>query len=163
MVAQPTVNPERGTPAPLGATVRDSGVNFSLYAHHADAVDLVLFAADGSAPSVILLDPARHRTDNYWHAFVPGLGAGQQYGYQVRGPDRPGDGLRFDPSKLLLDPYAREVIDDDYDRLLASRPGSSNIASAMRGVVVDPDRYDWEGDEPLRRPLRGGAIYELHV
>jgi isoamylase len=158
------VTVERGTPAPLGATVRDGGVNFSLYSHNADEVELVLLAPGESDPPVTIpLDPARHRTDNYWHAFLPGLRAGQQYCYRVRGPDRPGDGLRFDPSKLLLDPYAREVVDEDYNRLLASQPGVPNIASSMRGVVVDPDLYDWEGDEPLRQPLRGGAIYELHV
>jgi len=164
MAASREVTPERGTPAPLGATVRDGGVNFSLYSHNADAVELVLLAPGESAPSVTIpLDPALHRTDNYWHAFLPGVRAGQQYGYRVRGPDRPGDGLRFDPSKLLLDPYAREVVDDDYDRLIASQPGAPNIPHAMRGVVVDPDPYDWEGDEPLRQPTRGGAIYELHV
>ena len=164
MAASREVTPERGTPAPLGATVRDGGVNFSLYSHNADAVELVLLAPGESAPSVTIpLDPALHRTDNYWHAFLPGVRAGQQYGYRVRGPDRPGDGLRFDPSKLLLDPYAREVVDDDYDRLIASQPGAPNIPHAMRGVVVEPDPYDWEGDEPLRQPSRGGAIYELHV
>jgi isoamylase len=111
----------------------------------------------------ILLDPVHHRTDNYWHVFVPGLPAGTQYGYRIGGPSRPGDGLRFDSSKLLLDPYAREVVDDDYQRMLSSQPGTPNTAAAMRGVVTDPDAYDWEGDEPLRRTLRGGAVYELHV
>jgi isoamylase len=155
---------ERGTPAPLGATVRDGGVNFSLYSHDADTVELVLFTPGTPDPSAtLLLDPSRHRTDNYWHAFVPGLRAGQQYGYRITGPTRPEDGLRFDPSKLLLDPYARAVIDDDYDRTTASQIGVPNVATAMRGVVVDPGAYDWEGDEPLRRPFRGGAIYELHV
>lgn len=155
---------ERGTPAPLGATMRDGGVNFSIYSHHAESVELVLFdkrAADSA--TTLRLDPLSHRTDNYWHVFVPGLHAGTQYGYRMTGPNRPDDGLRFDSSKLLLDPYAREVVDDDYDRTIASQPDTPNTAAALRGVVTDPDAYDWEGDEPLRRTLRGGAIYELHV
>ena len=155
---------ERGTPAPLGATMRDGGVNFSIYSHHAESVELVLFdkrAADSA--KTLRLDPLSHRTDNYWHVFVPGLHAGTQYGYRMTGPNRPDDGLRFDSSKLLLDPYAREVVDDDYDRTIASQPDTPNTAAALRGVVTDPDAYDWEGDEPLRRTLRGGAIYELHV
>ncbi len=153
-----------GRAAPLGATVVDGGVNFSLYSHHAEAVELVLFDEGSAAPSAtIALDPTTHRTDNYWHVFLPGCRAGQGYGYRVAGPNRPGDGLRFDPSKILLDPYARAVIDDDYDRALASTPGAANLGRAMTGVVVDPTSYDWAGDEPLRRPFRGGAIYELHV
>jgi len=159
-----TTRPERGTPAPLGATMRDGGVNFSLYSHHAESVRLVLFAPGTNNPAgTILLDPAHHRTDNYWHVFLPGVRAGTQYGYGITGPSRPSEGLRFDSSKLLLDPYAREVVDDDYDRGLSSQPKTPNIAAAMRSVVIDPAAYDWEGDEPLRRTLRGGAIYELHV
>jgi isoamylase len=155
---------EPGMPTPLGATVRDGGVNFSLYSNSAEAVELLLFAADAPEPSAILdLNQDRHRTDNYWHIFVPGLSAGQEYGYRIDGPARPADGLRFDRSKLLLDPYARSVLDDRYDRALASQPSVPNLAAAMRGVVVDPDVYDWEGDVPLRRTLRGGAIYEAHV
>jgi len=156
--------PERGSPSPLGATLRDGGVNFSLYSHGAESIQLVLFATGSTTPAATInLDPALHRTDNYWHVFVPGVQAGAQYGYRITGPNRPEDGLRFDSSKLLLDPYAREVVDDDYDRVLSSVPGTPNLATAMRGVVTDPDAYDWEGDEPLRRPARGGAIYELHV
>jgi glycogen operon protein len=164
MAARRAHHPEPGTPAPLGATLHGGGVNFSLYSHHAASVELVLFAEGSSEPTATIpLDRARHRTDNYWHVFVPGLRAGQQYGYRVTGPDRPEDGLRFDQTKLLLDPYAKAVVDDDYDRVRASQPGAPNTESAMRAVVVDPGRYDWEGDQPLRRPLRGGAIYEMHV
>ena len=119
-----------GSAAPLGATVVDGGVNFSLYSHHADAVELLLFDEGSAEPAAtIALDPASQRTDNYWHVFVAGLGAGQRYGYRVTGPDQPGDGLRFDPSKVLLDPYARAVIDDDYDRALASTPGRAQRRS----------------------------------
>ena len=153
-----------GSAAPIGATVVDGGVNFSLYSHHAEGVELLLFDQGAVEPATtIALDPTTNRTDDYWHVFVPGLRAGQRYGYRVTGPDQLADGLRFDPSKVLLDPYARAVIDDDYDRALASTPGASNLGRAMTGVVVDPSTYDWAGDQPLRRPFRGGAIYELHV
>ena len=153
-----------GSAAPIGATVVDGGVNFSLYSHHAEGVELLLFDQGAVEPATtIALDPTTNRTDDYWHVFVPGLRAGQRYGYRVTGPDQLADGLRFDPSKVLLDPCARAVIDDDYDRALASTPGASNLGRAMTGVVVDPSTYDWAGDQPLRRPFRGGAIYELHV
>ncbi len=154
-----------GSPDPLGATVVDGGVNFSLWSPDATGVELLLFdRKDRREPAaVVALDPAVHRTDNYWHAAVSKVRPGTPYAYRVDGPYRPEDGLRFDRSKLLLDPYAKAVIDDDYDRTLATRFGASNLGAALLGVVVDPGGYDWEGDEPLRRPFRGGAIYETHV
>ena len=112
---------------------------------------------------MIRLDARTHRTYHYWHAFVPGLRPGQVYAYRAIGAFDPGRGLRFDPAKLLLDPYGRAVVVPDcYDRDAASRPGD-NTAVAMRSVVVDPDAYDWEGDAPLRRPFSGTVIYEMHV
>jgi glycogen operon protein len=94
---------------------------------------------------------------------VRGAGAGQVYGYRVFGPNRPEAGLRFDPAKLLLDPYARAVVNTDgYQRSRAAAPGD-NLASAMRGVVVNPSEYDWEGDTPLRRAAADPVIYEMHV
>jgi len=158
----PELKPGRSDP--IGATVRDGGVNFSLYSHHAESIEVLLFDEDASKPSTAIpLDPGRHRTDNYWHVFVPGLRPGQRYGYRVTGPVRPEGGLRFDPSKILLDPYAKAVVDDEYNRALASQPGTPNDGHAMTSVVVDPTAYDWQGDRPLRRPFRGGAIYEMHV
>ncbi len=153
-----------GRPHPLGATVVDGGVNFSLYSR-ATAVELLLFDLDDRAnPSLTIdLDPVHHRTDNYWHVFVPRIAPGTLYGYRVDGPYLPEEGLRYDRSKVLLDPYAKAVIDDDYDRERAARHGESNLGASMLGAVVDPSAYDWEGDEPLRRRLAGGAIYELHV
>jgi glycogen operon protein len=154
-----------GRSAPLGATVADGGVNFSLYSRSAAGVELLLFDREGdAAPSrAIRLDPATHRTYHYWHAFVPGLRPGQLYGYRVRGPSGPGRGLRFDPEKVLLDPYGRGVaVPEGYDRDAACRPGD-NAASAMKSVVADPSAYDWEGDLPLCRPWTRSVIYELHV
>ena len=105
-------HPTLGMPAPLGATVADGGVNFSLFSRHATGVELLFFEReDADRPSrVVTLDPVPNRTYFYWHAFVPGARAGQIYGYRVRGPAEPTRGLRFDPAKVLLDPYARAVV-----------------------------------------------------
>jgi isoamylase len=112
---------------------------------------------------VIDLDARRHRSYHYWHVFVPGIGPGQIYGYRASGPFDPEHGLRFDPDKVLLDPYGRAVaVPEGYSRDMASQHGP-NSASAMKSVVVDPSRYDWEGDVPLQRPFATTVIYEMHV
>jgi len=158
-----TVRP--GDPAPLGATVRPDGVNFSVYARHATSIELLLFA-DAQAPAParsLALTPDRHRTADYWHVLVPDVGPGQVYAYRAHGPARPAEGHRFDPGKVLLDPYGRAVVGyDRYRRRAACAPGD-NAAAALRSVVADPAAYDWEGDQPLGRPERRGLIYELHV
>jgi glycogen operon protein len=154
-----------GRPFPLGATAAPDGVNFSVWARHATAVELLLFdRAGGAGPSrVLALDPAAHRSYHYWHAFVPGLRPGQIYGWRARGPFDPPRGHRFDGEKVLLDPYGRAVvIPPAWDRAAASRPGD-NAAAAMKSAVADLSRYDWEGDAPLRRPFSRTVIYELHV
>jgi isoamylase len=153
-----------GRPAPLGATVFDGGTNFSLFSRTAEGVDLLLFERDDSPPvRVIPLDQVVNRTYHYWHAFVPGARAGQLYGYRVRGPAKPDWGLRFDPDKVLLDPYARGVvIPAGYTPDTAKGPGD-NTATAMKGVVVDASDYDWEDDGPPRHPSARTVIYEMHV
>src|SRR5262245_5902688 len=91
-----------GESAPLGASVRPDGVNFSVFAKHAEQVDLLLFdSAPGPSPArVIALDPMSHRTYHYWHVFVPNLAVGQLYGYRAHGPFAPERGLRFDREKV---------------------------------------------------------------
>ena len=112
---------------------------------------------------VIRIDPAANRTYHYWHVFVPGVTPGQLYGYRVEGPWDPANGMRFDPGKVLLDPYGRGVaVPDRYRRTAAGEPGD-NSATAMKSVVVDPSAYDWEGDAPLRRPSAQTIIYEMHL
>jgi len=149
----------------LGATVVDVGVNFALFSYHATEVELVLFdRPDSAQPSAVFqLDPQTNRTGGYWHIFVPRLGPGQLYGYRLNGPFAPDSGHRFDPSKVLLDPYSRAVVDDQYERTIAAQYGVDNCASAMKGVVVDPIAYDWDGDRPIRREFDDAAIYEMHV
>lgn len=96
----------QGRSSPLGATVINSGVNFSLYSRSAQSVELLLFDHSESAvPSrVITIEPSTQRTYHYWHAFVPGIGAGQIYAYRVHGTSDPAQGLRFDAEKLLWTP-----------------------------------------------------------
>jgi glycogen operon protein len=128
-------------------------------------MELLLFDREDDARPrrVIQIDPADHRTYHYWHAFVPGLRAGQIYGYRVYGPFAPERGLRFDPARLLLDPYSKAVVvPKHYDRIAISG-GEHSFANAMKSVVVDPTAYDWGGDQPLRRPSARTIIYEMHV
>ena len=157
-----TTNPGRSFP--LGATVYPEGVNFSVFAKGATGVELLLFGdVDSPRPEqVISLDPRQNRTYHYWHVFLPGLKAGQIYGYRAVGPWAPEKGARFDHGKVLLDPYGRAVaVPPDYSRDLG-QPGE-NTARAMKSVVADLGRYDWEGDQPLQRPFAQTIIYELHV
>ena len=154
-----------GASAPLGATVCPGGVNFSIFSKHAELIELLLFDhANAAKPTRVLsLQSDTHRTDGYWHVFVPGLQPGQVYGFRAHGPFAPERGWRFDGEKLLVDPYGLVVaVPDRYDRWAAARPGD-NTAVAMRSVVADPTRYDWEDDRQLSRPVAETVIYELHV
>jgi isoamylase len=160
-----TTTSDEGRSFPLGAAVLGDGVNFSVFSREASRVDLLLFddAAATHPARVIELDPRSHRTYHYWHVFVPGIRPGQVYAYRAAGPFDPARGLRFDPAKMLLDPYGRAVIvPDGYSRQAASQYGENN-AIAMKSVVVDADVYDWEDDAPLRRPFATTVIYEMHV
>jgi len=162
---RPTATIGRGTSSPLGACVEPGGVNFSIFSKSATRLELLLFDRD-DAPRparVISLDREHHQTYHYWHAFVPEIGPGQIYGFRAHGPFEPERGLRFDSGKLLLDPYGLAVaVPEGYRRAAAGQPGD-NTAVAMKSVVADPTRYDWEGDRPLHRPYRETVIYELHV
>jgi glycogen operon protein len=155
---------ETGMSTPLGASVQADGVNFSVFAKDATLIELLLFDHAGEAPaSVIRLEPEPHRTYHYWHGFVRGLGPGQLYAYRAHGPFAPERGLRFDGEKALIDPYGLSIaVPDTYDRRAAARPGA-NASTAMKSVVADPSRYDWEGDRPIGRALAETVIYELHV
>jgi isoamylase len=156
---------DEGSSAPLGATPSPNGVNFSLFSRSATGVQLLLFdrVDEARATRVVRLDPSANRTYFYWHALVPNLQPGQLYAYQVDGPSDPSIGLRFDPAKVLLDPYGRGVmVPQTYSRDAARGPGE-NTATAMKSVVIDVSAYDWEGDAPLQRPSSRAIIYEMHV
>lgn len=157
--------PHKGNTSPLGATICNGGVNFSLFARDCTGIELLLFEhVDDAIPSrIITLDPRHNRTYHYWHVFVPDIGPGQLYGFRVAGPFDHSRGMRFDADKLLIDPYGRAVaVPAGYDRAAACVPGD-NVALSMKSVVADPRGYDWEGDMPIKRPYSRTIIYEMHV
>jgi len=157
-----------GEPFPLGAHWDGKGTSFSVFSEVADHVDLCLFDEGGKEHRVRLPD----RTAFCWHGYVPGIGPGQRYGFRAHGPWSPADGQRCNPSKLLLDPYARAISGDIAwgPAVLPYAIGSDGEAISdedsaphvPRSVVIDP-RFDWGDDRPLRRPLHETVIYEMHV
>lgn len=162
---------EDGTDAPLGARVVDGGVNFAVFSHHAATVDLCLFGPDGITETARLTLPGR--TGDIWHGFVPGLGAGALYGLRVDGPFAPHDGHRFNPDKLLLDPYARALTGDvpvhdliyGYPIAHAERDlvrDTRDSASVMPKCVVTGDPPRHAGRTP-ERSWGSTFIYEAHV
>jgi isoamylase len=154
-----------GKSFPLGATVYPDGVNFVLFSSNCTAVELLFFdhPADPTPSRIIPFEPDQNRTFYYWHVFVKGVQAGQLYGYRVYGPFDPNQGMRFNGSKVLIDPYAKVVMyGDNYLRDAAIHLGD-NCAHAMKSVVCNPDTYDWEGDTPIHHPFHNSIIYEMHV
>jgi isoamylase len=157
-----------GGPFPLGPTWDGSGTNFALYSENAERVELCLFDDESREERVEL----RQHTAHIWHAYLPGVGPGQRYGYRVQGPWHPAAGHRFNPAKLLIDPYAKAIdgsIAYGRARTFAYAPGHEDVrdlsdsSRAMPHCVVIDDSFDWEGDAPLGRPLAETVIYELHV
>ena len=162
-----------GWHSPLGATLGLGGVNFSLYSATAEEVWLLLFDRPDGPPTDVLR--VRDRDRFAWHVFVHGAGAGQFYGYKVRGPFDPARGLRFNDRKLLIDPYAKaltgKIVNDD-NLLLAYDPGDptrdlsldlrDNQAVVPKAIVVD-DAFDWRGDAPPSIPFERMVIYETHL
>ena len=157
-----------GDPLPLGANWDGNGTNFSAFSEVASRVELCLFDDSGAQHCVNLPET----TAFCWHGYVPGVGPGQRYGYRVHGPWNPAEGHRCNPSKLLLDPYARAVSGSIQagPAILPYKTGSEgrdasdeDSAPAMpRSIVVDP-RFDWKGDAPISRPVHETVIYEVHV
>jgi len=162
---KPLPAPTTGRCFPIGATLLTGGANFSVFSRSAASVELLFFdrVEDDRPSRVIPIDPLANRTYHYWHVFVPGVKASQIYGFRAYGPFEPDRGLRFDPSKLLLDPYGRAIaVPKNYSREAARRE-RDNTGTAMKSVVTDPHAYDWEGDVPLKRPWSRTIIYEMHV
>lgn len=156
---------EPGRPAPLGATVTGEGVNFSIYSTNATGIEFLLFDRyDQDTPSQIFsLNPEVNRTYYYWHHFIPGLKAGAIYAYRAYGPYLPEEGLLFNPSKVLLDPYTGAVAYGDNWQRADAYGYDDNTRSALKSLVVDYTTYDWEGDRPLQRAIETTVIYEVHV
>src|SRR5215469_10285489 len=145
---------EEGSPHPLGATIQPDGVNFSLYSGGATGVELLLFDKHDSPQPFqsVPLIPSKNKTFHFWHVFVKDLKAGAHYAFRLSGPYAPEAGLRHNRNKVLIDPYARGNTDTLWKRIDAC-DDSDNVATSLRSVVVDPGDYDWEGDEPLNRPI----------
>ena len=159
-----------GSYSPLGATYDGEGTNFALFSENAEGVELCLFDELGSQQIVPLTESTLH----VWHCYLPGVGPGQRYGYRVHGPFEPGRGHRFNPSKLMIDPYA-EAIEGDvawgpevygYDFGHPSqdmaRSESDDAPNVPKSVVVDPT-FDWGDHRSPRIPWHETVIYETHV
>ncbi|QQO10072.1 glycogen debranching protein GlgX [Breznakiella homolactica] len=168
---------EAGKPLPLGATITDQGVNFSLFSRNATGITLVLFESPepDSAYEEIELSPQKNRTGDIWHCHIRDIGAGALYLYRADGPYIPEKGLRFNVQKALIDPYAKALTDlsgwdiksamgfnpeQPYDDLSFSY--KDDILKNPRCIVID-DEFDWQGDKPLNYPLRFSVLYETHV
>jgi glycogen operon protein len=161
-----------GRSFPLGAHFDGAGVNFSIFSEVAERIDLCLFDDEGTETAVRLPE----RTAFCWHGYVPGLRPGQRYGFRVHGPWKPEEGLRCNPAKLLLDPYARAIVGDVVhtpaifghviarDGSATAEPNAEDSAPFVpRSVVIDPKEKWSRPDSPPRHPLHRSVIYELHV
>lgn len=160
-----------GSPFPLGTKWNGEGVNFAIYAEDATGVELCLFNSQNEEEIRIKIE---ERTHHVWHVFIPGLKPGQMYGYRVHGPYEPQHGHRFNPNKLLIDPYAKAISGTVqwHDSLFGYEVGHADVDLSFsatdsapympRSVVIDPN-FDWEGDKFPRIPYHKTIIYETHV
>ncbi len=160
-----------GSRSPLGATWDGEGTNFALFSEHATRVDLCLFDEDGKDERCVRL---REQTARVWHAYLPGIGPGQRYGFRVDGPWAPEQGHRFNPAKLLIDPYARAIAGTvDWEQPVfgyafggtdpdLNRDDRDSARGVPKGVVTH-GVFDWAGDRRPNTPLHDSVIYELHV
>lgn len=163
-----------GSPFPLGATWDGKGVNFALYADCAEAVELCLFNDINDEETEAVKFRLKERSYQVWHIYIPDIKPGQLYGYRVHGPYDPSNGYRFNPSKLLIDPYAKAIAGTVqwHDSLFGYEIGNeqedlsfSEVDSAPfvpKSVVIDPT-FDWEGIQSPKIPYHHSIIYELHV
>src|SRR5690349_10573566 len=164
-----------GEPFPLGPEWDGEGTNFSIFSENAERVELCLFDGDGNEERIEL----RERTAFNWHCYLPGVGPGQHYGYRVHGPYEPKTGRRFNPAKLLIDPYAKAIdgaVKWDAANVLPYVPGgggddadlyideTDSAPAVPKSVVIDPT-FDWQDDELVRprTPWNETVIYEVHV
>ena len=170
--------PLRGRPLPFGATPDEKGVNFSLFSKNAVNVIIELFQNfyDETPIFSYSFHPVHNKTGDVWHVYLEGVAPGAFYGYRVFGPYLPEFGHRFNPNKLLTDPYAKansgEYLWDHeyaygYDKNAPAKDLSfSDIDSAkshVKSIVIADDAFDWEDDKPLRYPMKDTIIYEMHV
>ncbi|MEZ4570069.1 MAG: glycogen debranching protein GlgX [Thermomicrobiales bacterium] len=161
-----------GRPSPLGATWDGKGVNFAIYSERATGIDLCLFS--GTSHDVETRLPLHQVRHHVWHGYVRGIEPGQHYGYRVHGPYEPSDGLRFNPNKLLVDPYAKAITgrvnwlapiygySRGHNQMDLSFDTDDDAWGVPHSVVIDT-AFDWDGDERLQLPWNETVIYETHV
>ncbi|HWG36778.1 MAG TPA: glycogen debranching protein GlgX [Terriglobales bacterium] len=163
-----------GAPHPLGSSWDGVGVNFAIFSEHAESVELCLFDEAGGEQRI----PLPEHTDRVWHGFVPGIGPGARYGFRAHGRYRPDEGQRFNPAKLLLDPYSRAIAGEvrwgeagGCDALCGHRAGEGgddtpddrdSAAHMPRSVVCDAS-FPWNDDRAPKTPWHQTIIYEMHV
>ena len=162
-----------GHPYPLGATYDGEGINFAIFAENATAVELCLFRKPGAKKEYKKVS-LWERSHQVWHVYIPGLKPGQAYGYRVHGPYEPQNGHRYNPNKLLIDPYAKAIggriewddslfgYDVHSDQKDLSFSESDSAPFIPKSIVVDKS-FDWGGDERPNIPYENTVIYELHV
>jgi isoamylase len=160
-----------GRPFPLGSVWDGHGTNFSLFSENAERVELCLFDGEGNEHRI---EVGQHTVFN-WHCYLPGVGPGTRYAYRVHGPYDPENGMRFNPMKLLIDPYARAIegpVDYGAANVMPYVPDGEDAdlyaddeddAEAIPKCVVVDASFDWEGDRHLNRPWNETIIYEAHV
>jgi len=161
-----------GASNPRGATLKKDGVNFSVYSRYAEEIFLLLFDSPEMPPTDII---KLNRTGNLWHVYVHGIKAGQLYGYKVKGPYNPGQAMRFNEYKLLMDPYAKALTGKcrNVDNLLLAYDCKApekdlvmdrrdNTHIVPKSIVID-NAFDWQGDQPLQIPFEDLIIYEVHL
>jgi isoamylase len=169
---------QAGTPLPIGGPHQQGdGICFVLFSRHATGVRLELYQhPDDSSPArSIDLDPKRHRTGDIWHVWVRGIAVGQLYGYRIEGPYEPEEGHRFNPHKLLLDPYTRAIAGvanwdfsaargyDSSSKLADLSISTVDNAGTTPKCIVTRDDFDWEMDSPPKHSAADTVIYETHV
>jgi glycogen operon protein len=161
-----------GRPFPLGPTWDGSGTNFALFSENAERVELCLFDDSDQETRIEVTE----RTAHIWHCYLPGIGPGRHYGYRVHGPYDPAAGHRFNPAKLLIDPYAKAIdgtvrwgeanvlpyAPTDEEDADLEPDDEDDIDAIPKSVVIDP-AFDWEDDRPPNTPLHESVIYETHV
>ena len=160
--------PLAGAAYPLGASCDSDGCNFAVFAGGAEQIDLCLFDDDGVETRI----PLPECTGFCWHGYLPNVAPGQRYGFRVNGRWEPDKGMRCNPAKLLLDPYAKaiegevrwgpDVYDHPLDDLDGAMDESDSAASMPRSVVVNP-WFDWGHDRPPQIPWHETVVYEAHV
>lgn len=158
-----------GSPRPLGATVTPEGTNFAVYSSAATSIQICLFEDGSDEPAQVYTLP--DNTQRVWHGFIPEVEPGTLYGIRAHGPWEPENGFRFNPNKLLLDPYARAVVGEPvwdetmfahtlgHDLEMDDQPNDANMPKGM----VTNGEYDWGDDAPLNTPWDQSVIYEVHV